>query len=252
MITENEVDKVGLRKFPFFGISTKQLLILVRDRDWLVVLGESPTTLIAVEFTSLAHAALQVVALLTKGLPISLVTGTPSGSGLTMVRTQLYIGLLPPAVTTAVSILLFERFPFFFRKLCSGLPLGPYLQADQLIACALLDDRCEALVSLELAQSSKRVNIGFFSSCCAKIVDQLSDFILRHMWARNAMPHWPHCVENCSVVNLIRRSGRHEVGNCVCQPLKSLFRCFGRLCSWLNQETFACSFWTHKGVSFCA
>ena len=132
VVTQDRVNKIGLRDFELVRGSLGELLIIVCNDDGFIFVWERPGAHITVQFATSAGVALHVVTLLAKRLPILEVVRAVSRPRNPVVRAELYVRFLPSARGASVAVFLFDCPPVILAWLRSRLSLRPDFQALQL------------------------------------------------------------------------------------------------------------------------
>lgn len=248
MSTQNRVNKVGLRDSAPVGFAFDELFVVVRDNELLVLSRECPTTYVAIERTAPAGAALHVIALLTKWLPIAKLIGSAPRAWDFMVWAEFYVRFLRSARGAFVSVLLLEFFPISVAQFFSGFALLAYVQTLQLVSVAFLLDRSKALFALQFPHTAKNVFIGRLSASCPKIIHGVTDIPFGQDWSRNAMLGRPKRSQDDGVVEFVRCTRRNKTCFSLSKPLLAPGLRFIRRGSRGENETLAGTRLTHFAV----
>lgn len=247
VVSQDDVDQVRLGNPALVGGTLGKLLVGVRDDQLLVFQGERPAANLAKQFATSASIALDVVALFAQRLPVAKVVRAAPGAWNFVIGTQLYVRLLLAAGGTLIAIKLLELLPIRIAKFRSGFAFLADLKALQLVSVAFLDNRCEALLSLQLPHAPKDILVGLLSEGQAIGVDGSPDIRFSQDGSRDAMAGRPQSRKDDRVVELVDRGRADEVCRSVRKPFLASGLRFVRRNSRSDEKTFAGSSFRHSG-----
>ena len=221
MIAQDFIHKVGLSDVKSIGGTLDEHLVGVRNNEKFVFGRKGPRAHMAIQCASLTSIALDVIALLTKRLPVPKVIAAVSGARDFMVRAELNVRFLQSTVGAHVPVMPLQVGPLSLRQLRSWLAFLAHVKALQLIADALFFYRREPLFSLQFPHSAENAFIGVLSVIVTPSVNGYSDFLLRQRGTRYAVPWRPKRPEYDRVISFIGSARGNKIGFRICEPFLS-------------------------------
>ena len=218
MLTQDIIYKVRLGNSKPIGCPLDENLVVVRDDELLVFVGERPRAYVAIQGASPAGVALDVVALFAERLPIPQIVRTLPESGDLMVWAEFHIRFLRSARGACVSELLLEPSPFEIRQPLPWFALLAYIQALQLVASAFFSDGNKTFLALQFPHATKHIFVGALAMFGSPAIDGCPNSALSQCWSRNAMPRWPKRSQNDRVVKFIRSGRRNKASFGIGKP----------------------------------
>ncbi len=245
MIAKNVVHEVRLSNSTPICFALDELLVIVGDDELLVFCGERPGAYVAVQRTSTANAAFDVVTLLTERLEIAQIVRALPGSRNLVVWAELYIRFLLAARSASVAVSFPKCFPISFAQLCPRLAFLAYVQALQLVAGSFLYDGSETFLSLQFPHMPENVLIRLLASGSAESVDGSANLGFGKHGTWDAVPCGPECLQDHRVVVLICRAGRHKTILRFSEPLLPTSLRLVRSASGSEEKTLAGARFSH-------
>lgn len=219
MVAQNGIHEIGLRDTALFRFAPNELFVVVGNDELFVFSGECPRAYLAIQFTSNAYVTFDVVALFTQRLQVANVIGAVPTAWDFVIRAQLYIRLLGPAICAPVAVFFFQLPPLGFAELRPGLAFLAHIQALQLVPRPLLNYRGKAFLALQLSHPAENIPVRVFPRGVAKTVNRRTNIVLREHGPGDAVSGGPKSLQNHRVVPLVGRTGGNKTGFGVSQPL---------------------------------